>query len=70
MDNGSQPRNEARARERGAQSRARRPQVPPPSLQLEQWASLVDALAVAEFTRAFSAPLELAPHSLQVRPRP
>jgi len=36
-------------------------------LQHEKWVTLVDALAVAEFTRSFSQPLELAPHSLAVR---
>ena len=42
-------------------------QVAEVSLRREQWAALVDALSVAEFTRAFSQPLELAPHSLQVQ---
>ena len=45
-------------------------QVSEPMLRREQWAALVDALAVAEFTRAFSQPLELPPHSLQARPMP
>lgn len=45
-------------------------QVLEPVLRREQWAALVDTLAVAEFTRAFSQPLELAPHSLQVRSMP
>ena len=37
-----------------------------PRLEQLQWATLVDALSVAEFTRSFSQPLEVTPHTLAV----